>query len=311
MADAVIRTENLTRVFGAVRALDGLSLTVPGGAIFGFLGPNGSGKTTTIRTLLGLVEPSSGSAHVLGFNVAGQAENIRERSGAVLEQSGIYERLSGEDNLDLYARIWKLRASDRRARVRQLLESFGLWDRRTEMAGTWSRGMKQKLALARALLHRPPLVFLDEPTAGLDPVAAASLRDELLTLVRREGVTVFLTTHNLSEAERLCARVAVIRQGKLLAEGPPSELGNTKKRRIDVRGRGMDDRIVGRLTAMPGVKSAALNDGHLALEMQDGGSVPDVVRMLVEQGAQIEEVVRDKASLEDVFLTLVEEEPNA
>jgi len=311
MADAVIRTENLTRVFGAVRALDGLSLTVPGGAIFGFLGPNGSGKTTTIRTLLGLVEPSSGSAHVLGFNVAGQAENIRERSGAVLEQSGIYERLSGEDNLDLYARIWKLRASDRRARVRQLLESFGLWDRRTEMAGTWSRGMKQKLALARALLHRPPLVFLDEPTAGLDPVAAASLRDELLTLVRREGVTVFLTTHNLSEAERLCARVAVIRQGKLLAEGPPSELGNTKKRRIDVRGRGMDDGIVGRLTAMPGVKSAALNDGHLALEMQDGGSVPDVVRMLVEQGAQIEEVVRDKASLEDVFLTLVEEEPNA
>jgi len=311
MADAVIRTENLTRVFGAVRAVDGLSLTVPGGAIFGFLGPNGSGKTTTIRTLLGLVEPSSGSAHVLGFNVAGQAENIRERSGAVLEQSGIYERLSGEDNLDLYARIWKLRASDRRARVRQLLESFGLWDRRTEMAGTWSRGMKQKLALARALLHRPPLVFLDEPTAGLDPVAAASLRDELLTLVRREGVTVFLTTHNLSEAERLCARVAVIRQGKLLAEGPPSELGNTKKRRIDVRGRGMDDGIVGRLTAMPGVKSAALNDGHLALEMQDGGSVPDVVRMLVEQGAQIEEVVRDKASLEDVFLTLVEEEPNA
>jgi len=311
MADAVIRTENLTRVFGAVRAVDGLSLTVPGGAIFGFLGPNGSGKTTTIRTLLGLVEPSSGSAHVLGFNVAGQAENIRERSGAVLEQSGIYERLSGEDNLDLYARIWKLRASDRRARVRQLLESFGLWDRRTEMAGTWSRGMKQKLALARALLHRPPLVFLDEPTAGLDPVAAASLRDELLTLVRREGVTVFLTTHNLSEAERLCARVAVIRQGKLLAEGPPSELGNTKKRRIDVRGRGMDDGIVGRLTAMPGVKSAALNDGHLALEMQDGGSVPDVVRMLVEQGAQIEEVVRDKASLEDVFLTLVEEEPRA
>src|SRR6185503_6849805 len=134
---------------------------------------------------------------------------------------------------------------------------------------------------------------------------------ELLTLVRREGVTVFLTTHNLSEAERLCARVAVIRQGKLLAEGPPSELGNTNKRRIDVRGRGIDDGMLGRLTAMPGVKSAALNDGHLALEMRDGGSVPEVVRMLVEQGAQIEEVVRDKASLEDVFLTLVEEEPNA
>jgi ABC-2 type transport system ATP-binding protein len=311
MTEAVIRTENLTRVFGAVRALDGLSLTVRGGAIFGFLGPNGSGKTTTIRTLLGLVEPSSGSAHVLGFNVAGQAENIRARSGAVLEHSGVYERLSGEDNLDLYARIWKLRAADRRARVRELLESFGLWDRRSEMAGTWSRGMKQKLAVARALLHRPALIFLDEPTAGLDPVAAASLRDELLTLVRREGVTVFLTTHNLSEAERLCARVAVIRQGKLLAEGPPSELGNRKKRGVDVRGQGFDDRIVASLRELPGVKSAAANDGHLALEMREGGSVPEVVRMLVEQGAQIEEVVKDKASLEDVFLTLVEEEPHA
>ena len=171
--------------------------------------------------------------------------------------------------------------------------------------------MKQKLAVARALLHRPALIFLDEPTAGLDPVAAASLRDELLTLVRREGVTVFLTTHNLSEAERLCARVAVIRQGKLLAEGPPSELGNRKKRGVDVRGQGFDDRIVASLRELPGVKSAAANDGHLALEMREGGSVPEVVRMLVEQGAQIEEVVKDKASLEDVFLTLVEEEPHA
>jgi ABC-2 type transport system ATP-binding protein len=311
MQEPVIRTENLTRVFGAVRALDGLSLEVPGGAVFGFLGPNGSGKTTTIRMLLGLVEPSAGSAHVLGFNAAAQADKIRARSGALLEYSGIYERLSGEDNLELYARIWKLPAGDRRARIRELLESFGLWDRRKEMAGTWSRGMKQKLALARALLHRPTLIFLDEPTAGLDPVAAASLREELLALVRREGVTVFLTTHNLSEAERVCARVAVIRQGKLLAEGPPSELGARNKNRVDVRGRGFDARIVNGLRALPGVKSAALNDGHLALEMRDGGSVPDVVRMLVAQGAQIEEVVKDKASLEDVFLTLVEEETHA
>jgi ABC-2 type transport system ATP-binding protein len=311
MSEPVIRTENLTRDFGAVRAVDGLTLTVPGGSIFGFLGPNGSGKTTTIRMLLGLVEPSAGSAHVLGFNAVGQADRIRTRSGALLEYSGIYERLSGEDNLDFYGRIWKLPAADRSARIRELLETFGLWERRKEMAGTWSRGMKQKLALARALLHRPALIFLDEPTAGLDPVAAASLRDELLKLVTREGVTVFLTTHNLSEAERVCGRVAVIRQGKLLAEGTPSELGSANRHRVDVRGRGFEDPIVNGLRALPGVKSAAVNDGHLALEMRESGSVPEIVRMLVEQGAQIEEVVRDKASLENVFLTLVEEDAHA
>jgi ABC-2 type transport system ATP-binding protein len=312
MPDAVIRTENLTRNFGNVRAVDALNLTVPGGAVFGFLGPNGSGKTTTIRMLLGLVEASSGTARVLGFDAASQADSIRTRSGALLEYSGIYERLSGEDNLDFYARIWKLRAGDRRARIKELLETFGLWDRRREPAGTWSRGMKQKLALARAMLHRPSLIFLDEPTAGLDPVAAASLREELTALVKREGVTVFLTTHNLAEADRVCARVAVIRQGKLLAEGPPSELrARNGKHRVMVYGRGIDERIVSALRGFPDVKSADLDAGHLTLEMRSDGGVPAIVRMLVAEGAEIEEVVRDKASLEDVFLTLVEEDAHA
>jgi ABC-2 type transport system ATP-binding protein len=316
VSELVIETTGLRKEFRRGRgrttvAVQDLDLVVPRGGVHGFLGPNGSGKTTTIRMLLGLVEPSSGSAHVLGFNAVGQADQIRTRSGALLEYSGVYERMSGEDNLDFYARIWRLSAADRQARIRELLETFGLWDRRKEMAGTWSRGMKQKLALARALLHRPALVFLDEPTAGLDPVAAASLRDALLALVRREGVTVFLTTHNLAEAERVCARVAVIRQGKLLAEGPPSELGAGNKHRVNVHGRGFDDRMVSALRALAGVKSAAVSDGHLALEMRDGGSVPEIVRMLVEQGAQIEEVVKDKASLENVFLTLVEEDAHA
>lgn len=311
MPDYVIHTENLTRDFGAVRAVDALSLTVPRGAVFGFLGPNGSGKTTTIRMLLGLVEASSGSAHVLGYDAATQAECIRSRSGALLEDSGIYERLSGEDNLDFYARIWKLPAADRRARIKELLESFGLWDRRKERAGAWSRGMKQKLALARALLHRPALVFLDEPTAGLDPVAAASLREELLTMVKREGVTVFLTTHNLTEAERVCARVAVIRRGRLLAEGPPAELrARDRKRRVDVFGRGIDERMVAALRALPEIKSVGAHEGHLALEMEAEGVVPKIIRMLVAHGAEIEEVVKDQTSLEDVFLTLVEDDPD-
>ena len=312
MPEPVIRTESLTRNFETVRAVDALTLTVPSGAVFGFLGPNGSGKTTTIRMLLGLVEASSGTAQVLGFDAATQADQIRARSGALLEYPGIYERLSGEDNLDLYARIWKLRGGDRRARIKELLEYFGLWERRKEVAGTWSKGMKQKLALARTMLHRPSLIFLDEPTAGLDPVAAASLREELMALVKREGITVFLTTHNLTEAERLCGRVAVIRQGKLLAEGPPSDLRARKgKHRVDVYGRGVNDQVLKALHESSDVKSAAANDGHLVLEMRNDAAVPQIVRMLVAQGVEIEEVLKDKASLEDVFLTLVEEEAHA
>jgi ABC-2 type transport system ATP-binding protein len=174
-----IHTDDLTRDFKTVRAVDALSLDVPPGILFGFLGPNGSGKTTTIRLLLGLLEPTAGKAEVLGFDTRTRADDIRARVGALLEHPGLYERLSAEDNLEFYGRAWRLPASERGARIKELLSNVGLWERRKEPVGTWSRGMKQKLAVARALLHRPPLIFLDEPTAGLDPVAAAELRQDL------------------------------------------------------------------------------------------------------------------------------------
>ena len=204
MTEIAIRTESLSRDFGSIRAVDGLSMEVPGGIIFGFLGPNASGKTTTINLLLGLLEPTTGRAEVLGFDTRTQAGEIRTRSGALLEYPGLYEQMSAEDNLEFYGRVWKMGAAERQARIKELLAHFGLWERRGESVEKWSRGMKQKLATARALLHRPSLVFLDEPTAGLDVVAAASLRDDLAGLTAREGVTVFLTTHNMAEAERLC-----------------------------------------------------------------------------------------------------------
>jgi ABC-2 type transport system ATP-binding protein len=308
MSDVVIRTNGLTRDFEHTRAVDGLTLDVPRGIVFGFLGPNGSGKTTTIRMLLGLVAPTSGSATVLGFDAGTESDRIRARSGALLEHAGLYERLSAEDNLDLYARIAKLPANDRRTRIHELLQSFGLWDRRKERAGTWSRGMKQKLAVVRTLLHRPPLIFLDEPTAGLDPVASVSLREELALLARREGVTVFLTTHNLAEAEKLCARVAVIRQGRLLAEGSPAELRRyTGERRVEVVGRGFDDGVLALLRARPEIISAALDDGRLLLELQAGGRMAPLVSLLVGAGAEIEEVRKGQVDLEDVFITLVED----
>ncbi|PYS06383.1 MAG: ABC transporter ATP-binding protein [Acidobacteria bacterium] len=309
MAEMVIRTEGLTRDFQTTRAVDGLSIEVPRSAVFGFLGPNGSGKTTTIRMLLGLLEPTFGKVSVLGFNAASQSDEIRLRSGCLLEYSGLYERLSAEDNLELFGRIWKIPRLDRRARIQELLQAFGLWERRREAAGVWSRGMKQKLAVARALLHRPPLIFLDEPTAGLDPVAAAALREDLAALARREGVTVFLTTHNLPEAEKLCSRVAVIRRGKLLAEGSPEELRAQKAgHRAQVLGRGFSEQILAMAQARPEIRSARLENGQLLVEMQDHSPMAPLVSMLVGAGAEIEEIRKERASLEDVFLTLMEED---
>ncbi|MEW6243762.1 MAG: ABC transporter ATP-binding protein [Bacillota bacterium] len=167
-------------------------------------GPNGSGKTTTIRLLLGLLEPTSGGASVLGFDVCKKADEVRKRCGALLEHSGLYERLSALDNLEFYGRVWQIPAPERRARIKELLQHLDLWDRRKEVVATWSRGMKQKLAIARALLHRPSLLFLDEPSAGLDPVAASALREDIGKLVKSEGVTVFLTTLTTWQKPRKC-----------------------------------------------------------------------------------------------------------
>ena len=309
MTELAIHTEHLSRSFGAVQAVDDLSLDVPVGIVFGFLGANGAGKTTTIHLLLGLLEPTGGQATVLGFNTRTQANAIRTRAGALLEFNGLYERMSAEDNLELYGRIYHMSAADRHARTKELLVHLDLWDRRKDQVGTWSRGMKQKLAVARALFHRPTLIFLDEPTSGFDPVAAAALRDDLATLVKREGVTVFLNTHNLAEAEKLCALVGVIRKGKLLTLGNPDELRFKQGGpQAEIVGRGFTDDLLALLRERPEVASAELQNGHLVLGLKGDSEVGPLVSLIVRQGGEVEEVRKGAASLEDVFLTLMEEE---
>lgn len=309
MSEMAIKTEALQRDFKDVRALDGLSIEVRAGEVFGFLGPNGAGKTTTIRLLLGLLEPTGGKASVLGYDTVIQADAIRQHSGALLEHAGLYERLSAEDNLEYYGRIWRLPKAELKRRIQELLNHLELWERRKEPVGNWSRGMKQKLAVGRALLHRPALLFLDEPTAGLDPLAAAALREDLASLAQREGVTVFLTTHNLTEAEKLCDQVAVIRKGKLLAAGSPQVLRQqTGAPRLEISGSGFGEGMLELLRQRPEVQSASLQNGRLLVEMgRDSQSAP-LVSLLIGAGAQIEEVHKGQASLEDVFLTLMEEE---
>ena len=311
MSEAAIFAENLTRYFGDVPVVNNVSLSIPAGTVFGFLGPNGAGKTTTIRLLLGLLEPTNGRAEVLGFDTRSQADQIRTSAGALLEHSGLYERLSAEDNLELFARIWSLSHTDRAARIKELLVHLDLWDRRKETVATWSRGMKQKLAVARALLHRPRVLFLDEPTAGLDPVATAALREDLAALVSRENVTVFLTTHNLVEAEKLCALIGVIRQGKLLTVGHPDELrtGNGAAH-AEIVGRGFTEEVLARLNDRPEVASASLQNGRLIIDLNAGSAVAPLVSLLVHSGAEeVEEVRKGTASLEEVFLSLMEEAP--
>jgi len=308
MNTIAIRTQQLTRTFGAVRAVDGLTMEVPTGIMFGFLGPNGSGKTTTIRLLLGLLESNSGSAQVLGYDTHTQAEQIRQYSGALLEHNGIYERLSAADNLEFYGRVWRIPPAERRARIKELLTHLGLWERRNELAGNWSRGMKQKLAIARTLLHRPSLVFLDEPTAGLDPVAAAALHEDLTSLVAREGVTVFLTTHNLAEAEKLCQQVGVIRQGNLVAIGAPDQLrSQAGGQRLEIIGKGFTPLVIQQLQAQPLVSGVQVNNSHLTIQLREAAESAPLVTLLVGAGVQIEEVRKGKANLEETFLALVED----
>jgi len=303
-----IHTQHLSRHFAAIRAVDDLSLDVPRGIVFGFLGPNGSGKTTTIRLLLGLLEPQQGQAEVLGFDTRRQAGQIRKHAGALLEHTGLYERLSAEDNLEFYGRINRMPAGERRVRIRGLLTHFGLWERRRERIGQWSRGMRQKVAIARAMLHRPDLIFLDEPTAGLDPVAAAGLRDDIATLVERDGVTVFLNTHNLPEAERMCAQIGVIRNGRLITVGSPDQIrSGPSGSRLEITGIGFSEEVLAQLRRQRQVEAAVRKNGHLEVRLSDPGDSAAVVACLVGAGAQVEEVVKVKASLESAFLKMMEE----
>jgi ABC-2 type transport system ATP-binding protein len=304
-----ILTSALSRQYGSLKAVDKLSLEILPGTIFGFLGPNGAGKTTTIRLLLGLLAPNSGSGQVLGFDIKAEADLIRDQTGALLEHTGIYEQMSAADNLEFYGRIYHLTARERSQRVQTLLKELDLWERRHDLAGSWSRGMKQKLALARVLLHKPKLIFLDEPTAGLDVVSAADIRAKIKKLVEKDKVTVFLTSHNMSEVEQLCSQVAVIKAGQLIAQGSPDQLKSIKtNHRLLIDGEGFSEDIIARLSLRPEIRSVEKNDHGLEVDILDENTKSDLISWLVREGVQLEGIRQDQSSLEDVFITLMEEE---
>lgn len=295
----------MSKYFGHVRAVDGLTMEVPSGIVFGFLGQNGAGKTTTIQLLLGLLEPTSGDAQVLGYDLRERSDLIRERTGVLLEYKGLYERMNALDNLEFYGRIWHLPKNELDERSKELLTHFDLWDRRNEKIGNYSKGMKAKLAVARTLLHRPPLIFLDEPTDGLDPVAAVALRDDLVKLASKEDVTVFLTSHNMPEVEKICNKIGIIRQGKLIAFGSPGDITSSKMTQIEVFGRGFTTDLLSNVRKMKGVSEATIVNDHIALDLEDDEELIDVVTGIVKLGGQVGEVKKVRQSLEEAYVQLM------
>src|ERR1700716_3387415 len=305
--DTVIRTEKLTKRFGKLVAVDGIDLEVREGEVFGFLGPNGAGKTTTLRLLCALIAPTSGTAEIAGFRLGREDAKIRAAVGILTEQPALDERQSAWDNLVSYATLYGLPPSVAKSQAERFLRMMGLWDRRTESVVTFSRGMKQKMAIARAALHEPRVIFLDEPTTGLDPDAAKTVR-EFIVAVRGEGRTVFLCTHNLDEADRLCDRIAFFRQNVIRIDTPDhlrAELyGRATEIRLMPRPRAED---LVRVQAVTGVREAHLENGSIVVSASDPlRTNPLLVRALVDGGAQIAYVIERKVHLEEVYLSIVE-----
>jgi ABC-2 type transport system ATP-binding protein len=299
----MIHTEKITKEFGKVLAVDGLDLDVREGEVFGFLGPNGAGKTTTVRMLTSLIGITRGSANVAGFEVGRQDTDIRRTVGVLTETPGMYDTLSAEINLRIFAELYEVK--DVGGQVEKYLKMLGLWDRRLDAAGTFSKGMKQKLAIARALLHEPRILFLDEPTANLDPEAAHLVR-EFIADRKQEGRTIFLCTHNLDEADRLCDRIAVFKTRLLVMDTPANLRKSVFGRKVVIHLRSADDSMAGDLRRLPFVREVDRVDNKLVIGLEDPETHnPEMIRALVNAGAEVVFVGELRHSLEDVYLQLV------
>ena len=299
----MITTDNLTKKFGDNTAVDRLTLDIPEGEVFGFLGPNGAGKTTTVRMLTSLIGPTSGTAHVNGFEIGKEDIDIRRSVGVLTETPGMYDNLSAHRNLEIYASLYEVK--DPAGQVEKYLQMLGLWDRRHDATGTFSKGMKQKLALARALLHEPRILFLDEPTSALDPEAAFLVREFILE-IKKEGRTIFLCTHNLDEADRLCDRIGVFKTRLLVLDTPARLRAQLFGRKIVFHLRTADESLAEKVRAVSFVKEARVIDHKLLITLDDPERYnPEIIRILVDAGADIQFVGELRHSLEDVYLQLV------
>jgi ABC-2 type transport system ATP-binding protein len=303
---AAIEARELTKTYGGgVRALDGLGFTVETGTVFGLLGPNGAGKSTTVKILTTLSRPDSGQASVAGVDVLAQPERVRRAIGLVAQRSGVDLEATGRENLTLQGQVYGLRGAELRGRVGDLLGRFGLAEAADRVARGYSGGMQRRLDIAMGLIHRPRVLFLDEPTTGLDPEVRADMWAEIAHLAA-EGLTILLTTHYLEEADRLAGRLAIVDRGRVVAEGSPNELKGELRGdaiHVELGDPEPDGRAHAALDRVPGVWEVTIEGRSLRARTQDGSAaVPAVLQALEAGGVRVASVTIARPSLDDVYL---------
>jgi ABC-2 type transport system ATP-binding protein len=313
-----IRVENLVKTFDGFTAVDGISFTVDTGELFGLLGPNGAGKTTTINMLSTLLRPTSGSATVAGFGVTGDRDNVRKSIGVVFQEPALDGKLTGRENLEFHTMMYGIGKAERRRRIDEVLALVELTDKAGTLVEKYSGGMKRRLEIARGLTHRPKVLFLDEPTLGLDAQTRRHIWEYIRKLNKEAGVTIILTTHYMEEADYLCGRIAIMDQGKFVAMDAPGRLKDTLGGDVvSLEFEGDAAAFLGDLGRQDWIKRSKLHEDVLSLTVEKGERrIPELVMLAQEKGVTINSVNLRKPSLEDVFLhftgrTIREQEASA
>ena len=302
----MIEARDLRKDYGNVRALDSLGFEVAPGTIFGLLGPNGAGKSTTVKVLTTLARPDSGEARVAGHDVLREASEVRRSIGVVAQQSGVDRDLTGRENVKLQGHLQGMRGRELDRRVDELLEQFGLADAARRVARTYSGGMQRRLDIAIGLVHRPRVLFLDEPTTGLDPEVRAAMWKEIERLKADEGLTILLTTHYMEEADRLASRVAIVDRGRIVAEGSPAELKASlhgEAVHVELEGANVNGNVQSALRGVPGLGEVLVEGRALHARVDDGArAVPAVLAALDAHSVPVATVTVARPSLDDVYL---------
>ncbi|MBN8867404.1 MAG: ATP-binding cassette domain-containing protein [Solirubrobacterales bacterium] len=307
MAEAAIEVKDLSKTYGdGVKALDGINFEVEAGTVFGLLGPNGAGKSTTVKILTTLSHPTSGSASVMGLDVLGRAAEVRKQIGVVAQSSTADREATARENLRLQGQLYGMKGSDLEQRIDSLLGSFNLAGDGDRIVRGFSGGMERRLTIAMALVHRPKVLFLDEPTTGLDPEVRAEMWEEISTLAAQEGMTILLTTHYLEEADMLAQNLAIVDQGRIVAEGTPDDLKKALKGDAIQVGLGesrQQPEVESALAGVDGLSEVLLNARTLHARAADGArSVPSILTSLEAAGISVDSVTVSRPSLDDVYL---------
>jgi ABC-2 type transport system ATP-binding protein len=305
----MIESHELTKDFDSFRAVDQVALNVPAGTVLALLGPNGAGKTTTVRMLTSILAPTSGWARIAGYDVVEQPEKVRAQVGVLTEQHGLYERMKAIEYLDFFGRVYHMSADERKRRALELMDRFDLTFALDKRLGDYSKGMKQKIALVRAMLHNPPVLLLDEPTSAMDPLSAKQVRDAIIELQRDEQRTFLITTHNLTEAQALANRIAFIRAGRIIAEGTLDELARqfVGEPLMELRTNGVLNGLVKDISDMVTVEETGVD--WVRFRVADPNTTnPALLKKVTGLGVQVVTLAPVSRTLEDIYLQVVKED---